>query len=191
MAQPDLAQLMAALPHVLAAPRDTAGVRGLCVRPGIGLREFPDQITLSREQAVLGDGDRWRQMPWLRRPDGAPDPDIQVSILPARVLDLVWRPGDDAPHPGDTIVADLNCTLDNLPPGSRIAAGSAVLRVSALFNDGCVKWKARYGADAKAWIVAPGHPELRLRGILCAVEQDGVLTRQDCLRVLSRGSHPG
>ena len=178
--------LMAALPHVLAAPRDAGTIRGLCVRPGIGQRAFPDRITLSREQAVLGDGERWRQMPWLRRADGSPDPDIQVSILPTRVLDLIWQPGDDAPHPGDTIVADLNTGLDNLPPGSRIAAGRAILRVSALFNDGCVKWKARYGADAKAWITAPGHPELRLRGVLCAVEQDGVVTASDRLVVLSR-----
>jgi hypothetical protein len=53
-----------------------------------------------------------------------------------------------------------------------------------VFNDGCVKWKARYGADAKAWITAPGHPELRLRGILCSVESDGEIRLGDPIRKL-------
>ena len=61
-------------------------------------------------------------------------------------------------------------------------AGSAILRVSDVFNDGCVKWKARYGADAKAWITAPGHPELRLRGVLCSVAQGGEMRVGDRLK---------
>jgi MOSC domain-containing protein YiiM len=83
------------------------------------------------------------------------------------------------PHPGDTIVADLDTSIANLPEGTLLRAGSAVLRVSGLFNAGCAKWKVRYGAAAKDWIVAPGHPELRLRGVLCAVEEDGVVAVGD------------
>jgi hypothetical protein len=119
--------------------------------------------------------------PWLRLPDGRPDPDIQVSILPLRVLNLVWNEADAEPHPGDTIIADLDTSEANLPAGTRLQIGSAVLRVSNVFNDGCVKWKARYGADAKSWITAPGHPELRLRGILCAVETDGIIRLGDSI----------
>jgi hypothetical protein len=176
---PDTATLMAALPHLRAAPKDRATIRQLCFRPARHAREFPDSLTLTRAAGVPGD--RWLTDPWLRLPDGAPDPDIQVSILPARVLDLVWQPHDAAPHPGDTIVADMDMSVANLPPGSLLMAGSAVLRVSPLFNDGCAKWAARYGAAAKTWITAPGHPELRLRGILCAVVQDGTVREGDVL----------
>lgn len=168
---PATATLMAALPDVLAAPRDMATVRQLCFRPARHERAFPETLSLTRAAGVAGD--RWLTDPWLRVADGSPDPDIQVSILPARVLDLVWQPGDAVPHPGDTIIADLDMSVANLPPGSLLLVGQAVLRVSGLFNDGCVKWKARYGMDAKDWITAPGHPDLRLRGILCAVVQDG------------------
>ncbi|QYK41481.1 MAG: hypothetical protein KF887_19320 [Paracoccaceae bacterium] len=179
---PSARTLAMALPHVLAAPRDAGPVTLLCTRPGIGLRVFPDRLRLTRAQGIPGD--RWLTMPWLRLPDGNPDPDIQVSILPARVLDLVWHPGDAVPHPGDPLVADLDMTEANLPTGMRLRAGTAVLRVSAIFNDGCVKWKARYGADAKAWITAPGHPALRLRGILCAVVADGEVGLGDRLTKL-------
>jgi hypothetical protein len=55
------------------------------------------------------------------------------------------------------------------------------LRVSEVFNDACVKWKVRYGAEAKEWVTAPGHPPLRLRGVLCSVEADGGIANGDRL----------
>lgn len=177
-----MAELMAALPDVLAAPKTDAPIHSLCFRPGYNLREFPKSLRLTQKQGVPGE--RWLQAPWLRLPDGQPDPAIQVSILPLRVMKLVWRDPDGQPHPGDTIVADLDTSEANLPEGCLLRAGTAVLRVSAVFNDGCVKWKQRYGADAKAWITAPGHPALRLRGVLCSVEQDGEVTLTDRIQRL-------
>lgn len=176
---PSMDDLMAALPHVLSAPRE-GPVRQLCLRPGFGKRAYPDRISMTRDGGIPGE--RWATTPWLKLPDGSPDPAIQVSILPSRVLDLVWREGDGSVHPGDPIVADLLTTEEALPEGSLLQAGTAVLRVSSVWNDACVKWKARYGADAKAWVTLPGHRELRLRGILCAVEKDGEVALGDMIR---------
>ncbi len=173
-------ELMAALPHVLAAPRDAAPVLQLCFRPDYGQRDFRQRLVLTREGGIPGE--RWAKAPWLKLPDGRGDPAIQVSILPKRVLDLVWREGDTAPHPGDTIIADLDTSLENLPEGTRLECGTAVLRVSSVFNDACVKWKVRYGQDAKEWVTAAGHPELRLRGVLCSIERDGEVALGDVLR---------
>ena len=165
--------LAAALPHVLAAPKDISTVAQLCFRPVRNQRVFPDSLKMTRAQGVPGD--RWLTDPWLTLPDGAPDPRIQVSILPLRVLNLVWQDRETTPHPGDTIIADLDCSEANLPENTLLRVGPVLLRVSSLFNDGCVKWQARYGAAAKNWITAPGHPPLRLRGVLCAVVEDGVV----------------
>ncbi len=184
MTQVTLPELMAALPHILAAPKDDAAIDSLCLRPAYGLRNFPTRITMTRAFGIPGE--RWATAPWLKLPDGTPDPRIQVSILPTRVMELVWRDREGTPHPGDPIVADLNCSLANLPAGTLLQAGTAVLRVSDHFNEACAKWKVRYGADARAFIDAPGHPELRLRGILCSVEVDGEVTLSDRLKVLSR-----
>ena len=180
--QATMAELMAALPHVLAAPKDAAPVLQLCFRPAFNQRSFPDHLTLTRTEGIPGE--RFTSAPWLKLPDGSGDPRIQVSILPQRVMDLVWRDRAGTPHPGDTIIADLDTTEANLPAGTLLQVGTAILRVSDVFNDGCVKWKARYGADAKAWITAPGHPELRLRGILCSVESDGEIRLGDPIRKL-------
>lgn len=170
------------LPHIMAAPKTDAPIAMLCFRPGFGLRTFPDTLTLTREQGIPGE--RWMTYPWLKLADGSPDPRIQVSILPTRVLDLVWRDRDATVHPGDPIVADLDMTHANLPAGTLLQAGSAVLRVSDEPNDGCVKWKVRYGAAAMDWIVAPEHSALRLRGVLCSIEQDGVVGVADRIIVL-------
>lgn len=174
--------LARALPHILAAPKDASTVAGLCFRPGYNQRQFPDRLTLTRAEGIPGE--RWLTAPWLRLPDGRPDPRIQVSILPLRVMQAVWLDRDATPHPGDPIICDLDMTEANLPAGSLLQAGGAVLRVSDVFNDGCVKWKARYGAAAKDWITAPGHPALRLRGILCAIETDGEVRLGDPIRKL-------
>lgn len=171
-----------ALPHVLSAPGDDARAECLCFRPGFNQRTFPDRLTLTRANGIPGE--RWRVAPWLTLADGSPDPRIQVSILPRRVMDAVWLDRDNTPHPGDTIVCDLDMSHANLPVGSLLQAGTAVLRVSDVFNDACVKWKVRYGQAAKDWITAPGHPELRLRGILCSVERDGKVALGDPIRKL-------
>ena len=175
-----MAELMAALPQVLAAPKTDARIDGLCFRPAFNQRQFPHSLTLTRDQGVPGE--RWLTAPWMKLPDGSPDPRIQVSILPLRVMDLVWRDREGQPHPGDTIVADLDMSEANLPAGTLLQAGTAVVRVSDAFNDACVKWKVRYGKDAKDWVTAPGHPPLRLRGVLCSVEQDGIVRLGDRLR---------
>ena len=174
--------LAAALPHVLAAPKDATTVAQLCFRPARNQRSFPDTLRMTGAEGVPGD--RWLTDPWLTLLDGAPDPRIQISILPLRVLDLVWQDRDTTPHPGDTIIADLDCSEANLPENTLLRVGPVVLRVSSVFNDGCVKWKARYGQPAKDWIIAAGQPPLRLRGVLCAVVEDGAVSVGDRIEVL-------
>jgi hypothetical protein len=164
----------------MAAPKDGAAISMLCLRPERNKRRVVDEITLTRENGIPGE--RWKDQPWLRTEDGAPHPGIQVSILQQRVLDLVWRDRENTVHPGDTFIADMDLSEANLPVGQVLEIGEAVLKVSEVFNDGCVKWKARYGREAKDWITMPGHPELRLRGVLCSIERDGIIREGDILR---------
>jgi hypothetical protein len=176
------AELAAALPGILAAPRDAGAVRLLCARPEPNARTLPGVLTLTRAAGVAGDFEMSR--PWLTLPDGSADPQIQVSIISWRVLDLVWRDRDRVAHPGDNIAVDMNLTEENLPPGALLAAGTAVLKVSAEPNEGCAKWKVRCGRAAYAWTTRSDHLPLRLRGLFCSVEQDGELRLGDSLRRL-------
>jgi hypothetical protein len=179
---PTADELAAALPGVLLAPKSGGAVEHLCFRSGYGERRFVDSLTVTRDRGIPGE--RWGIAPWLRLPDGTGHPGIQVSILPRRVLDLVWRDRDTQLHPGDTFVCDLDTSEANLPEGQLLAVGSATLRVSEVFNDGCAKWKVRYGAAAYDWVRAPEYRHLRLRGVLCSVETDGVIGLGDTVQVL-------
>ena len=175
-------ELAAALPSVLAAPRDEGAVQLLCVRPKPNARIFPTVIQMTRAHGVTGDFEA--RQPWLTLPDGSPDPRNQVSIMPWAVLDLVWRDRDRVPHPGDNIAVDMNLTEANLPVGTLLQAGTAILEVSDEPNDGCVKWKVRKGRAAYDWITHPDHLPLRLRGLYCSVRQDGEMRLGDRLRRL-------
>lgn len=174
-------ELAAALPRVLQAPQTGSSVEMLCFRPGYGERRFVSELAVTRDRGIPGE--RWGTAPWLKLADGTGHPGIQVSLLPRRVLDLVWRDREGTVHPGDTFVADLDTSEANLPEGQLLRVGSAVLRVSEVFNDGCAKWKVRYGEAAYDWVRAPEHRHLRLRGILCGVVQDGVIRLGDRIEV--------
>lgn len=182
------AELDAGLPHILSAPKDGGLIEMLCLRPGYGQRKFVDCISVTVAKGIPGE--RWSTQPWLRLPDGTPHPGIQVCILSKRVLDLIWRDRDNIVHPGDTFVTDMDLSEANLPTGQLLSAGTAVLRVSDVFNDACVKWKARYGAASREWINAPAHRAFRLRGILCSVVQDGEISCGARLNKLSGGALP-
>jgi hypothetical protein len=176
------AELDAALPAILAAPRDTGVVRLLCARPKPNARTFPQTLTLTRAMGVADDFEASR--PWLTLPDGSPDPRAQVSIISWQVLNLVWRDRDRVPHPGDNVAADMNLTAENMPVGTLLAVGTSILRISDEPNNGCVKWKVRNGRAAYDWTMHPDHHALRLRGLFCSVEQDGELRLGDTLRQL-------
>ena len=179
MTQATKAELDGAIPHIMAAPKSGAAIEMLCYRPAYNQRDFVETLDLTQARGISGE--RWETSPWLKLEDGTGHPGIQVSILQKRVLDLVWHDRENTVHPGDTFIADMDMSEENLPVGQLLRVGGAVLRVSDVFNDGCVKWKARYGAAAKAWVTEPGHPELRLRGVLCSIVQDGPISNGDLL----------
>lgn len=174
------AECEAGLSHVLAAPKDDVPIDILCHRIGYGQRSFPDSIHVSAAHGIKGE--RWLNDPWLVRADGRPDPRIQISILSKRVMDLCWRDRKNTVHPGDTMVADLDMSETNLPAGTKLRVGEAVIEVSNIFNTACAKWKARYGGDSLVWINRRAYQPLRLRGVLCRVVVDGEIRATDRIR---------
>ncbi len=172
------AALDAALDWVAGAPPEGRADM-LCRRPGFSMREFPGSLRFDPERGI--ENERWLTHPWLVLQDGSPDPRIQVSVLSRRVLELVWRDRARTLHPGDTVITDMDLSVANLPAGTRLRAGSAVLEVSDLFNDACAKWKARYGPDAYHWVKRPEYRHLRLRGILCRIAEAGCVRLGDAL----------
>ncbi len=172
--KPDRQTLDTEVENIMSAPKDGAAIEMLCNRPDFGVRNFTDRLNVTAAGGV--ENCRWSKEPWLKLEDGSGDPRIQVSILQRRVLNMVWNEDEtEAPHPGDTFIVDMDLSEENLPVGTQLQAGTAVLEVTDKWNDACVKWKVRYGEDALDWVREPNHVPLRLRGVLCKIVQDGVI----------------
>jgi MOSC domain-containing protein YiiM len=102
------------------------------------------------------------------------------------VIALVARHPDRWQLAGDQLFIDLDLSADNLPPGTRLALGSAVIQVTDQPHTGCKKFVERFGADALRFVNSPLGRELHLRGISARVVQPGVIRTGDLARKLSQ-----
>lgn len=169
-------------------PKLEGRIDALCVRPGPSQREARDSLVLHPERGAIGD--RWEIKTWLYLPDGRPDPRVQVTLCNSRVLAMIQSATGVDHHPGDTIFTDLDLSGDNIPVGSRLAVGNAVLAVSDVENDACAKFASHYGAAVFEWIRRPQHRPLRLRGLFARVLVGGVVNRGDPVRKLTETARP-
>jgi MOSC domain-containing protein YiiM len=85
---------------------------------------------------------------------------------------------------GDQLYVDFDLSEDNIPPGARLAIGSAVLEVSAQPHTGCKKFSARFGVEAMKFVNSPEGKRLHLRGINTRVVQAGVIHVGDAVKKL-------
>ncbi|MGH3304162.1 MAG: MOSC domain-containing protein, partial [Streptosporangiaceae bacterium] len=111
--------------------------------------------------------------------DGSADPQRQVTVMNARVAELVAGRTDRMPLAGDQLYVDLDISVDNLPAGSLLAVGEAVLEVSDAPHLGCAKFVERFGADAMRFVNSRVGRRLRLRGMNTTVVQPGTIRPGD------------
>ena len=83
----------------------------------------------------------------------------------ARAAALVAGDRERWPLAGDQLYVDLDLSGENLPPGTRLAIGSAVVEVTDEPHTGCKKFSARFGLDALEFVNSPEGRALNLRGI--------------------------
>lgn len=163
-------------------PRDHAKAELLNVRPGPDQREPRQSVELCPERGALGD--RWLRKTWMYLPDGRPDPRVQVAVGNSAIISLIQRLTGNSHHPGDTLLTGLDLSVDNLPAGSRLRVGAAVLEVSDVENDACAKFAARHGAVVFNWIRDPARRHLRLRGLFARVLSPGLVRLGDAVEPL-------
>ena len=100
---------------------------------------------------------------------------MQLNIIGARAVDLMAGDRSRWPLAGDQLVIDLDLSGANLPPGTRLAIGSAVIEVTAQPHTGCGKFVERYGDAAHKLVNSLVGRELNLRGINAKVVQAGTV----------------
>ncbi len=172
------AELAAALDHVRSSPAHEGTLELIVRRPAVGEREELDEGELDLAEGLVGDS--WRDRRSKRTADGAPHPDMQLNVMNARAALLAaGREPDRRALAGDQLYLDLDLSRENLPPGTRLAIGDAVIEVTAEPHDGCAKFSERYGRDALRFFNSPAGKALRLRGMNAKVVVPGTVRRGD------------
>jgi hypothetical protein len=175
-----MAELEAGLAAICQSPRE-AGVLELIVRrPQVGEREIAQEGELDLVQGLVGDNWRTRGSP--RTPDGSAHPDMQLTIMNARVIALVAQAKDRWPLAGDQLFLDMDLSAANLPPGTHLTLGSAVIEVTGQPHTGCKKFVARFGLDAMRFVNSPVGEQLHLRGLNARVVRPGTIRVGDVAR---------
>jgi hypothetical protein len=176
------ANLEAGLDEIRRAPRDEGVLELIVRRPRTGERDVLQEGTLDPAEGLVGDN--WRTRGSTRTPDRSSHPDMQLNIMNARAIALVAQDRSRWPLAGDQLFIDLDLSADNLPPGTRLALGSAVIEVTDQPHTGCVKFRGRFGLDAMRFVNSPVGRELRLRGLNARVVRPGVIRVGDVVRKL-------
>jgi MOSC domain-containing protein YiiM len=167
----DTAALEAGLGHIQASPRDSGTVEMIVRRPGVDLREELEEALLEPDVGVVGDD--WQ----LRGEPVGEYLDTQLTLMNARVIDLVAGERSRWALAGDQLYVDLDLSKENLPVGARLQVGSAVLEVTEIPHRGCAKFAGRFGAEALRFINTGVGRELSMRGIYARVVVPGSVRR--------------
>jgi MOSC domain len=154
------------------APRGSGTVRLICVRRDEGVHDLPGQAEVTVADGLAGD--RWAT--------GRRDLDAQITLVNARVAELVAENGTPVHMTGDNFHVDLDLSEDALPVGTRLRLGEALLEVSPAPHTGCKKFRARFGLEALVWV--NDHRDRRLRGMNCRVVEAGAVAVGDPVSVL-------
>jgi hypothetical protein len=171
-----LAELTAGLSALLAASTETGRLRLIVSRRADGTRETWERVELSPETGVPGD--RWGRRP--RR-----DPETQLTVIRWDVATLIAS-GQPLTMFGDNLFVDLDISATNLPVGTRLRLGKALVVVSPRPHEGCLKFKRRFGQDALVFVSAkPTRPQ-NLRGVHWTILEPGPAAVGDLITVISR-----
>jgi hypothetical protein len=164
---------MAGLDAIRSSPKDGGPLQMIVRRPDVGSREVVDEGTLDRMDGLVGDN--WRARGNPRTTDRMAHPQTQVTVMGSRAAALVAQARDRWALAGDQLFIDLDLSGANLPAGTRLAIGSAILEVTPEPHTGCGKFVSRFGVDAMKFVNSPIGRELNLRGINTKVLVAGVI----------------
>ena len=175
--------LEAGLERIQDSPKDLGPVEMIVRRPETDQRETLQRAELDVSEGLIGDN--WRRRGNSRTADGSAHPEMQLNIMNSRVIDLVAGSKDRWPLAGDQIYVDLDLSKENLPAGTRLQLGTAIIEVTAIPHTGCKKFVERFGLEAMKFVNSGLGKTLCLRGINARVLQPGTFEVGDVVRKLS------
>ena len=173
-------ELEAGMEHIRQSPRDRGVIQMIVRRPQVDDRQMMEEAELSLTDGLVGDN--WKFRTSRHTPERSANLDAQITVMNARLIALVAQSPDRWPLAGDQLYVDMDLGVENLPPGTRLAIGSAVIEVTATPHTGCRKFSSRFGVEAMKFVNSPEGKQLHLRGINTKVIQGGTFRVGDLVK---------
>lgn len=178
-----LDELEAGLSHIQQSPQDGGVLEMIVRRPSVDERELLHEGELDTGVGLVGDN--WQARGSAATPDGSAHPEAQLTLMNSRAADLVAQGRDRWPLAGDQLYVDFDLSEANIPPGTQLEIGEAIVEVTAKPHTGCKKFVARFGLDAMNFVNSPQGKQFHLRGINTKIIQPGTIRIGDPITKLT------
>jgi MOSC domain-containing protein YiiM len=124
-------------------------------------------------------GDAWSRLPAPR------DLDMQLAVMNRDVATLIAA-GQPLTTFGDNLYVDLDLSAANLPFGTRLRVGRALVEMTPHPHNGCAKFNARFGNDALRFVQRAETRANNWRGVYWRVVEPGEIAVGDAIEVVAR-----
>ena len=178
-----MTELEAGLPQIQQSPQDGGVLEMIVRRPSHDERELLEEGNLDLTVGLVGDN--WQTRGSKKTPDGSAHPEMQLTLMNSRAAALVAQSRARWPLAGDQLYVDLDLSEANVPPGTQLAIGTAIVEVTAMPHTGCKKFVARFGMDAVKFVNSVAGKQLHLRGINAKIIQSGTIRQGDTITKVS------
>ncbi|MEK7728855.1 MAG: methyltransferase domain-containing protein, partial [candidate division KSB1 bacterium] len=175
-------ELQVGLHAILQSPKHEGNLELIVRRPQIEAREVLEVGELDCSEGLIGDN--WKTRGSSRSAEGGPHPDMQLNLMNARAIALLAQEKERWALAGDQLYIDLDLSEANMPAGTRLALGAAIIEITAQPHTGCKKFASRFGVEAVKFVNSPLGRELRLRGVNAKVVQAGIIRVGDTVKKL-------
>jgi len=176
-------ELMAGIEVICQSPKGEGRLDEIVRRPAVDVRETLAVGELHPDVGLVGD--TWKSRPSKRTADHSAHPDMQLTLMNARVATLIAKQRERWQLAGDQLFVDLDLSVENLPAGTRLAIGeNAVVEITTQLHTGCNKFAERFGDAAWKWVNSQTGKELRLRGVNARVVSPGSIRQGETVKVL-------
>ena len=123
-----LEALKKSLNFIRESPDDSGIIELMCIRPAVDERLIVESAKLSTTKGMAGDN--WRVKPSSSMPNGEPHPAKQLTLMNSRAITAIAVNKDRWALAGDQIYVDMNLSYSNIPPGTKLQLGTAVIEIS-------------------------------------------------------------
>jgi hypothetical protein len=174
-------ELEVGLDEIKESPKNAGIIHLIVRRPATEEREILTEGKLDLIEGLVGDN--WRTRGSSRTTNGLGHPEMQLNIMNSRVVDLVAAHDKERWQlAGDQFFIDMDLSKENLPSGTQLALGTAIVEVTPIPHAGCKKFVARFGLEAMKFVNSEVGTPLRLRGLNAKVVQPGTVKTGDVAR---------